>query len=170
MIAVYDESGASEIADIIVFAKGTIESPVVTKIIQIYEYDGEKLDKYRRNIYALERRGIQPKAGELFEIHRNTDFGSYVEFKKISGENARNNEQPGTYGRTSSTTTEGNIAKASIEFSSPEEATKTSKASRELDVIDYIDEQAEQEGRGRAEVLCFIFLDSLERSIGENAT
>ena len=118
MIAVYDESGASEIADVIVFAKGTIESPVVTKIIQIYEYDGKKLDKYRRYLYDLGRRGIQPEVGEFFELYRNTDFTNNVKISKSDGENDRYSEQFGTYGRTSSTTTEGNIGKASRELDS----------------------------------------------------
>lgn len=135
MIEVYDFDleDRLQISDIIVFAKGTIKSPVVTKIIQIYEYDSKQLDKYRRYIYDLGRRGIQPQAGEFFELYRNVDFTNNVNIPKSYGENDRYSEQLGIYGGRSSRTTE--------------ETSEIGKASRELDVIDYMDELAEREGR-----------------------
>lgn len=136
MIAVYDVNETSGIADVIVFAKGTIESPIITKILQIYEYDEKKLDKYRRNVYDLERRGIQPQVGELFELYRNTDFGDYVKFKTISGENARDNEQLGTdrgagSGATFETEGEQFSREVITEFNSPEEAKESGNAAHE---------------------------------------
>ena len=79
MIEIYDQNLEErlQVIDHIVFAKGNIKSPNVTKIIQIYEVDETKLDKYRRNIYDFERRGIQQETGELLELHRKTDFGAY---------------------------------------------------------------------------------------------
>ena len=61
MIEIYDQNLEErlQVIDQIVFAKGHIKSPNVTKIIQIYEVDETKLDKYRRNIYDFERKGIQ---------------------------------------------------------------------------------------------------------------
>ena len=135
MIEVYDSNleDKLQIADIIVFARGTIKSPIVTKIVQIYEYDSKQLDKYRRYIYDLGRRGIQPEVGEFFELYRNTDFANNVKISKSDGENDRYSEQFGTYGERSSRATE--------------ETSEIGKASRELDVITHMDAVAIAEGR-----------------------
>ena len=79
MIAIYDENLKEhlQVIDHIVFAKGSIKSPNITRIIRIYEADETKLNKYRRNIYDFERRGIQQKTGELLELHSKADFGAY---------------------------------------------------------------------------------------------
>lgn len=69
--------------NVLVFAKGTIDNPVITSIIEIDEYDETNLDILRRNIYALERRGIHPKVGELFRRYSKTDFAFQHERKLL---------------------------------------------------------------------------------------
>ena len=64
-----------EVDNKIVFMKGTIENPQITKIIEFYLYDEMELDVERRKTYALERAGIERQVGELFETHVATDFG-----------------------------------------------------------------------------------------------
>lgn len=74
MIAVYDIYSDSEIADVVVFANGTIESPNITKIVKFNLTDESELNTKRRNLYETARRGIQPKAGEILDIYYKTDF------------------------------------------------------------------------------------------------
>ena len=64
----------------IVFCKGTIDKPIITSIIEIDEFDETTHDKTRRNIYALERSGIQQTTGETFRRFNETDFEDYRGF------------------------------------------------------------------------------------------
>ena len=73
MIDVYDVYGSSEVADVVVFASGTIESPKVSKIIKIKSTDSIEIEETRRDIYAFERRGIQCETGELFDVYVEAD-------------------------------------------------------------------------------------------------
>ena len=73
MIDVYDAYDDSGVTDVIVFASGTIESPDVTKIVKIDLNDDIDIETKRRNLYEAERRGIQQKAGELFDIYIKAD-------------------------------------------------------------------------------------------------
>ena len=50
----------------IAYMTGTIESPVITRILEIDEKNETQLDELRRETYALERRGIQQEAGGVF--------------------------------------------------------------------------------------------------------
>ncbi len=70
---IYD-SGKEGINNVLVFANGTIDRPVITSIIEIYEYDETSLDEKRRYICACERRGIQPEIGNVFERYNAVDF------------------------------------------------------------------------------------------------
>ena len=85
----------------LVFAKGKIDKPVISSIIEIYEYDETTLDKTRRNIYASERRGIQPKIGETFIRFNSSDFGAY-EYKGRLSQNNRDSRDNGRPGRNTS--------------------------------------------------------------------
>ena len=93
MIPIYDESLAEkdQVIDHIVFARGSIESPAVTRVIRIYEFDEAKLSRYRSNIYALERERVRQETSELLEVYVASDFrrNGYVEggSRKISGDN-----------------------------------------------------------------------------------
>ena len=106
MIEIYDQNLEErlQVIDHIVFAKGSIKSPNVTKILQIYEYDETKLNKYRRNVYDFGRRGIQPEIGELFELHRKADFAAYDK-ESDSREISRYSKQLGTERGASSSKT-----------------------------------------------------------------
>ena len=106
MIEIYDQNLEErlQVIDHIVFAKGSIKSPNVTKILQIYEYDETKLNKYRRNVYDFGRRGIQPEIGELFELHRKADFAAYDQ-ESDSREISRYSKQLGTERGASSSKT-----------------------------------------------------------------
>ena len=74
MIEAYNYYDPLSIADVIVFARGTIESPVITKIIRLKKNYGIDLDAKREVIYEAERRGISPEIGEIFEFYYRTDY------------------------------------------------------------------------------------------------
>lgn len=68
----------------IIFAKGTIENPIIAKVVQILEFDETTLDEKRRELYALERRGIQQKTGGVFNSYTRADVGDYARYKRKS--------------------------------------------------------------------------------------
>ncbi len=91
MIDVYDAYDFSGVADIIIFASGIIESPNVSKIIKINSSDSFAIEETRRDIYALERRGIQCKAGNILNIYIKTDIIRFGIGRGNSEKNARHN-------------------------------------------------------------------------------
>lgn len=74
MISVYNVYDDLCVADVIVFASGAIESPNVTKIIKINSSDSFIIEETRRDIYEIERRGIQQAAGGILRCYNKTDF------------------------------------------------------------------------------------------------
>ena len=80
----------------IAYMEGTIDDPIITKVLAIDEYDETQLDKARRNIYDLERRGIQQKTQGVFRLYREADFGSYADFTRNVERDKQNNLQLGT--------------------------------------------------------------------------
>ena len=70
---IYD-SDFEGVNNVLVFAKGTIDKPIITSIIEIYGYNETEIDRVRRRIYDSERRGVQQKAGELFGRYYSYDF------------------------------------------------------------------------------------------------
>ncbi len=86
----YESEG---IENVIVYAKGEIDSPIVTRILEIDLDNETDLDKERRKIYDAERRGIQPPSGNLFRFHHSTDYG-YRQYGQGTGtENIGNNSE-----------------------------------------------------------------------------
>lgn len=93
ILPVYDPE-AEGVNNVIVFAKGTIDKPIITSIIEIDCYNETELDKIRRKIYDLGRRSIQQKIGKfirrydasVFQYHddrgkresRRYDYGNFV--------------------------------------------------------------------------------------------
>ena len=73
---IYD-SQMEGIDNILVFAMGNIDNPIITSIIEIYEFDETNLDITRRNIYELERRGIQQTFGDDVKRYYASDFSAY---------------------------------------------------------------------------------------------
>ena len=79
----------------IAYMKGEIDNPIITRVLTIDEYDETEIDKARRNIYDLERRGIQQETKGVLRLYRKTDFGSYATYERNVKENERNNIQLG---------------------------------------------------------------------------
>ena len=77
MIAVSDIDDALHYGtdNIIVYAKGSIESPQVSRILKIDLDNETDLDRERRKIYVTARRGLQPTSGGVFRFYASTDFG-----------------------------------------------------------------------------------------------
>ena len=86
------------IDNVLVFAKGTIDKPIITSIIRIDLYNETELDVERRNIYELERRGIQQKTGDLFRRYYASDFAMQYESEIHE---SRRNSNDNRYGRRS---------------------------------------------------------------------
>ncbi len=104
---IYDASKEG-INNTLVFANGTIDKPVITSIIRIYEDNETILDIVRRYIYDCERRGIQPEVRGSFRRYYAVDFKSskeqqeeilsgteYSEDNSYRGENRQETERSG---------------------------------------------------------------------------
>ena len=111
----------------IVYMQGEIDNPIITLVLTIDENNETQLDKARRNIYDLERRGIQQKTQGVFRLYREADFGSYADYSGNVEKNQRNNLQLGADRGAGSRTTpkikeilfdeEGNEVNRTIRFS-----------------------------------------------------
>ncbi|MBQ2718568.1 MAG: hypothetical protein IJF73_00705 [Clostridia bacterium] len=71
----------------IVFAKGTIDDPVITRVLVFDLYDAEEISEKRSEIYALERAGLRQKTCGVFTIYTAADVGTYAEYKAKRNEN-----------------------------------------------------------------------------------
>ena len=79
----------------IVFAKGSIESPQVSRVIEI-DLDSETyLDQERRKIYVTARRGIQPPSGGVFRFYASSDFGRGFDEQRERHQERRDHSQLG---------------------------------------------------------------------------
>lgn len=58
----------------IVYASGTIEKPVITRVLEINLSNETKLSEARRDTYEIERRGIQQETGGVFRRYDYSDF------------------------------------------------------------------------------------------------
>lgn len=88
------------IDNVLVFAKGTISNPIITSVIEIYEYDETSIDRIRRQIYDGERRGVQQTSGKLFGRHFASDFKFQSNQQRTGTESSGNSSNDG-YGRRS---------------------------------------------------------------------
>ena len=95
MISVYDVYSESEVDDVIVFAKGTIESPDITKIVKFNLIDESDIYPKRRNLYEAERRGVRTATGEIFDIHYKADYVGGFRKQGNGTESNRNNNELG---------------------------------------------------------------------------
>jgi len=71
------ESGHDMIAkgeNVIVFAKGTIESPIITRIAKICTTNYIDIDENRDELYETEMRGISIASGDVFRFYYQADF------------------------------------------------------------------------------------------------
>ena len=99
------------INNVLVFAKGTIANPIITSVIEIYEYDETSLESIRRQIYEGERRGIQQMSGRLFGRYYSSDFKFQSNQQRKSSESVGNSSDNGHGKRSSGETlsTEGRV-------------------------------------------------------------
>lgn len=97
MIEVYDENlpEPSQTIDTIIFAKGKIESPEITRIVKIDAYNNTDLSDISEDLYEAERQGLQTKTEGIFEVYYATDYGLQLYELGSIKENARNNNQLG---------------------------------------------------------------------------
>ncbi len=63
------------INNVIVYAKGTMKMPIITRVLVIDEYDETTLSELRSEIYEAERRGIQQKTKGIFRRYNPSNFG-----------------------------------------------------------------------------------------------
>lgn len=99
MIAVGDK-----VDNKVAYMTGSIDSPVITRVLEIDLDNETELDFERRKVYDAERRGVQPKAGKLFKFYYSTDYGYRQRRQGISIENNRNNSKLGIVGGRGSKT------------------------------------------------------------------
>ena len=76
MIEAYDKHIPNSSADVIVYASGTIENPIVSKIVKLNPSQKTDIDEKRRLLYETERRGVQPEAEGIFDVYHKADFSS----------------------------------------------------------------------------------------------
>ena len=96
MIAVGKMYGDKEgVKNKIVFAKGTIANPEITRIIEIDADNETFLSEKRLNIYEAERRGIRTQTLELFKLYNSTDYGYGLYQQRSSTQSERHNNQLG---------------------------------------------------------------------------
>ena len=89
----------------IAYMRGEIDAPVITRILEIEEYNETRLDEIRRRVYATERTGIQRQTGGLFTLHTSTDSGFRYDQQGSDIQSQRYNDQLGTErGRSRKTT------------------------------------------------------------------
>jgi hypothetical protein len=73
MIETYNVYDSEGVADVIVVARGTIDSPNISKVVKINATQ-KNLDNARRLIYESAGRGIQQETGELFQFYDKTAY------------------------------------------------------------------------------------------------
>ena len=79
----------------IVFAKGTMANPEITRIIEIDADNETFLSDEREYIYALEKRGIRSKADETIKVYTSVDARSASFGERSGNKNASDNNQLG---------------------------------------------------------------------------
>ncbi len=154
MIEVYDVYDNDSVADVIVFASGTIENPNVTKVVKIDLIDDTDIETKRRMLYEIERRGIQQKAGELFRFYYKTDFNGEFRNKGIGNEGNGNNHRLNAKRRSSEVKVNrivkfhvdednGTITTTYADGETVTENLGRGKASQDLEFVDFLNQNAE---------------------------
>lgn len=96
MIAVGALYGANEgVKRKIVFARGTIEEPIITRIVEIDAHNETELSEERGYIYAAERKGTRTKADGLLQVYTRFDYADFPEIQRNFRGGERNNNQLG---------------------------------------------------------------------------
>jgi len=98
MIVAYDQNlpEAEQREDVIVYATGTIDKLVVTRVLKIAEIDETTLDELRRETYEIEGRGVQRKTGGSFYTYTSTFGGRSESISRGNAQSQRYNNRFGT--------------------------------------------------------------------------
>lgn len=91
----------------IAYMKGTIDNPVITRVLEIDVYNETKLDEIRRDVYATERTGIQRQTGGVFTLYTGADFRNNVTPRKGVRSGEGHNNQLGSDRRRGSSKASG---------------------------------------------------------------
>ncbi len=84
------------INNVIVYAKGTIDNPIITRVLEIDGDNETILAELRSEIYEAEQQGIPAKTGKLFKVHYRANYGYQQYLLQRSGnQKARHNNQLG---------------------------------------------------------------------------
>ena len=189
MIEVYDANlnEGAQIIDHIVFAKGDIGNPEITRIIEIDSKNETKLSDERGYIYALERNGIRAEADDLLKIHTSANARSASQRERIGGSDARNSSRlnakrsrseikanPITRTQVNEdentvTITYKNGETVTEKFSSPEEAKASGKVGDAKFSIEFADDIANKQRQFAADGLSRISSEELEKAIADTA-
>ena len=104
----------------IAYMKGTIRNPIITRIVEIDEYNETELAQIRSDLYEAERQGIRQTSGGIFVQHTFANFQNNVTTKRNVISKSRHNYQLGTQrGRSSKKT------KRAVRFTDNEDGTIT---------------------------------------------
>ena len=90
----------------IVFAKGTMEAPIITRVLEMYLFGSKEIEEKRSEIYALERKGLRQKTCGVFAVYTKADVRTYAKHKRKSNSNVGYNDRLGTDRRASARETE----------------------------------------------------------------
>ena len=105
MIPVSDiyDSSREGIQNVVVYAKGTLDNPVITAVIEIDADNETDLSEIRRFLYETERRGIKQETDGVFRRYDAADFGRNETgqngFRQGTGYSNRFGTERGTSGR-----------------------------------------------------------------------
>ena len=80
----------------VAYMKGTIDDPIITRIVEIDEYDETELAQIRSDIYALEGQGIRRTTEGIFTQYSSSDFGVYETYKRSVSAMPLDNKRLGT--------------------------------------------------------------------------
>lgn len=160
----------------IAYMKGTITDPVITRVLEIDEYNETKLDEKRRETYALEGRGIQRKTGGIFHVNTSASFRGTEHQQRNSRQGERHNNQLNSQRSGSGKTAYRFEAKfdddgneVSRKYSSPEEAKTSGKVSDAKFSIEFADDIANKQRQFAADGLSRISSEELEKAIADTA-
>lgn len=120
MIALNVKIGNQYYENKIAYMKGTIRNPIITRIVEIDEYNETELAEIRSHLYETERRGFEQKTQGIYIRYDVSDFGSNVALKRDESKMPRHNNELGVdRGRSSKKT------KRAVRFTDNEDGTIT---------------------------------------------
>ncbi len=117
----------------IVYAKGTIDNPIITRVLHIDAHDETTLSEIRSNIYAFERNGIRQKAGGIFTLYTPSDVANYEQYERSGSQIVGYNNGLDTNGSRS-----GRKAQKIKRISFDEEGNVKNVIYRSIDISDRI--------------------------------